>query len=112
MQPTSMATIPEACENVFKEVTSQGMESPSSPGRPAAPFPCPVISYSRYRLSPTATGCHCTCKLSACQLVSSSLSARSGRLGLRLSARRLRRLVSQSARRLQRLSAFNRVRTT
>ncbi len=56
MQPTSMVTMLEARENVFREVTSPGMESPPSPGRPAVSFPCPDISYSRYRLYPTTTG--------------------------------------------------------
>jgi hypothetical protein len=56
VQPTSMATMPEARENVFREVTSPGMESPPSAGRPAVSFPCPTISYSRYRLFPTRTG--------------------------------------------------------
>jgi hypothetical protein len=51
MQPTSMATMPEARENVFREVTSQGMESPPRTGRPDVSCPCPAISYSRYRLS-------------------------------------------------------------
>lgn len=46
MQPTSTATTPEARENVFRKVTSQGMESPSSPGRPAVSFVCQAISYS------------------------------------------------------------------
>ena len=32
------------------------MESPPSPGLPAASFPCPAISYSRYQLFPTTTG--------------------------------------------------------
>ena len=56
MQPTSMATMLEAREKVLREVTSPGMESLPSPGRPAASFPCPAISYSRYRLFPTTTG--------------------------------------------------------
>jgi hypothetical protein len=43
-------------ENVFREVTRPGMESPPSPGLPAASFPCPAISHSRYRLFPTPTG--------------------------------------------------------
>ena len=75
MQPTSMVTMLEDRENVFREVTSPGMESPPSPGRPAASFPCPAISYTRYRLFPatnrvagkssskprsTTTGCYCT----------------------------------------------------
>ena len=55
-QPTSMATMLEARENVLRKVTRPGMESPPSPGRPAASFPCLAISYSRYRLSPTKTG--------------------------------------------------------
>src|SRR5215210_1272059 len=56
MQPTSMATMLEAREKVLREVTSQGIESPPSPGRPAVSFPCPAISYSRKRLFPTTTG--------------------------------------------------------
>jgi hypothetical protein len=56
MQPTSMVTMLEDRENVLREVTSPGMESPPGPGRPAVSFPCPAISYSRYRLFPTTTG--------------------------------------------------------
>ena len=56
MQPTSMAAMLEARERVLREVTSQGMESPPGPGRPAAPCLCLAISYSRYRLFPTPTG--------------------------------------------------------
>ena len=56
MQPTSMVTMLEDRENVFREVTSPGMGSPPSPGRPAASFPCPAISYTRYRLFPATTG--------------------------------------------------------
>jgi len=51
-----MATMLDARENIFRKVTSPGMESPPSPGRPAAPCLCLAISYSRYRLLPTPTG--------------------------------------------------------
>src|SRR5215212_2162968 len=91
-QPTSMATRDEARENVFRKATRPGMESPPSPGRPAAPFTCLAISYSRCRLLSTTTGCHCTCKVSACQHLSISASQHLSTLrpyGLRFSALQL-----------------------
>src|SRR5215217_913855 len=56
MQPTTIAAMLDARENVFKEETRPGMESPPSPGRPAVSCLCLAISYSRYRLFPTPTG--------------------------------------------------------